>query len=300
MTAGTIARSGNLGADRSGIQSLVRALGTFVTRKPLGAFGAVVVIVLIFVAIFANQIAPFGENQFASDGRLEPPSAQFLLGTDQLGRDVLSRIIYGSRISVLVGFFSVVLASGIGAVLGLTTGYFGHGYDALVMRILDVILSFPLLILALSIVAFLGASPRNIILAIGIVGTPSVARVVRGSVLSEKQNQYVEAARLIGASSWRIMIVHLLPNVMAPLIVMSTLGLAFAILLEASLSFLGLGSPPPTPAWGSMLSQEGQIYFETAPWLAVFPGLAITITVLGFNVLGDALRDVLDPRLKGL
>jgi ABC-type dipeptide/oligopeptide/nickel transport system permease subunit len=268
--------------------------------KPLGMIGLAIVLVLILTAIFADRIAPFGPNQFASSGRLEPPGWPFIMGTDQLGRDVFSRIVYGSRITMAVSLSSVAIYCLIGAVIGLTTGYFGGIYDTIMMRMLDVVLAFPLLILALTIVAFLGASPRNVVAAIAIVGIPGVARVVRGSVLSEKQNQYIEAARIVGCGNYRIIFQHLLPNVSAPLIIMSTLGLAFAILVEASLSFLGLGAPPPAPSWGGMLSGEGQIYFETAPWLAIFPGVAISLAVLGFNVLGDALRDVLDPRLRGV
>lgn len=272
----------------------------FIRQKPLGSFGAVVLLLMVIMAIFAPVIAT--HDPYTQDARavLASPSAQHLFGTDNLGRDVFSRVVYGSRISMTVGLLSVAFGIGVGVIVGLISGYRGGWIDMLIQRIVDALMSFPILVLAMAVVAVLGPSLRNVTLAIGVVTIPLVARVVRGSVLSVKENLYIEAARTLGASGLRIAVFHILPNVFAPIIVLATVRLGVAILTEASLSFLGIGTPPPQPSWGEMLSQRGRLYFEVAPWMALFPGLAITLAVLGINFFGDALRDVLDPRLRGV
>jgi peptide/nickel transport system permease protein len=275
----------------------------FAARKPLGAVSAVILLGLILVAILAPAIAPYDPYQFNLNERglpirLHPPNAQFLFGTDAHGRDVLSRIIYGSRISLLVGFSSVAIGTVIGTVIGLISGYWEGKVDQLLQRAVDTFMSIPGIILALAVVSVLGQSLTNIILVIGLVIAPGASRVVRGTVLSIKQNTYIDAAHAVGAAHWRILMCHILPNVFAPVLVIATIWLGNAIVIEAALSFLGLGTPPPTPTWGGMLSGEGRRNLETAPYLAIFPGFAISVVVLAFNMLGDALRDVLDPRLR--
>ena len=265
-------------------------------KNPLGAVGAVLIVLLLLAAALADLIAPYDPvSQLAR--RLTAPNDLYVLGTDEFGRDVLSRIIHGSRISLYVGVVSVGIALGIGGTLGLIAGYFGGWIDNLIMRLMDVMFSIPSLVLAIAITGILGASLRNAMIAIGIVYTPTFARVARGPVLSVVQHEYIQAARTIGARDWRIIARHVLPNVAAPIIVQTTLSLSTAILAEAVLSFLGLGTQPPEPSWGTMLG-TGRKFMETAPWVAVFPGLAIMLAVLGFNLLGDGLRDALDPRLK--
>jgi peptide/nickel transport system permease protein len=265
-------------------------------RNPLGVVGALLIGLLLLAALLADVIAPY--DPVAQLGRrLTAPNEVYRLGTDEFGRDVLSRIIHGSRISLYVGVVSVGIALGIGGTLGLIAGYFGGWLDNLIMRIMDVMFSIPSLVLAIAITGILGPSLRNAMIAIGIVYTPTFARVARGPVLSVVQHEYIQAARTIGAMDWRIIARHVLPNVTAPLIVQTTLSLSTAILAEAVLSFLGLGTQPPEPSWGTMLG-TGRKFMETAPWVAVFPGVAIMLAVLGFNLLGDGLRDALDPRLK--
>ena len=280
-----------------------RSLLAVARRKPLGTAGAVVTLLLILTAIFAPVIAPFDpyDLNLTERGlplRREAPNGEFLFGTDALGRDVLSRIIYGARVSLLVGFLSVAVGTALGTAIGLASGYWEGKVDQVLQRIVDTFMAFPGIVLALAVVAVLGQSLINIILVISIVIAPGTSRVVRGAVLAIKQNVYVDAARSIGASDLRIVVRHLLPNVVAPVLIIATVWLGNAIVIEAALSFLGLGTPPPTPTWGGMLAGEGQRNLENAPWLAIFPGLAISIVVLSFNMLGDALRDVLDPRLR--
>ncbi len=268
-----------------------------IRKNPIGALGALVIFAIIALAILAGSVSPFDPTaQIAT--RLAPPDGRYLLGVDEFGRDVLSRIIHGSRISLYVGIVSVGIALLAGATMGLLAGYYGGWIDNLVMRLVDIMFSFPSIILAIAITGILGPSLTNAMIAIGIVYAPTFARVTRGPVLSVIQEQYIEAARTLGAGDRRILLRHVLPNVMAPLIVQTTLSLSTAILTEASLSFLGLGTQPPDPSWGTMLG-TGRKYMEIAPWVAVFPGVAIMITVLGFNLLGDGLRDALDPRLRG-
>jgi peptide/nickel transport system permease protein len=268
-------------------------------KHRLALIGAGIILVLIFIAILAPFIAPHDPIEQNLENRLLPPNTEYLLGTDNLGRCILSRLIHGTSVSLQIGVMVVGIAAITGVTLGLIAGYRGGLIDELIMRIVDVLLAFPGIILALAIAGILGPSLYNVMLALAVVGWTSYARVVRGSVLSVKEKEFVEAARALGASEARIMFRHVLPNIMAPVIVMATLGMAHVILAAAALSFLGLGAQPPTPEWGSMLN-DGRAFMRTAPHLTIFPGLAIMVTVLAFNFLGDGLRDVLDPRLKGV
>jgi peptide/nickel transport system permease protein len=266
-------------------------------HHPLGMFGLVVIVLLVTVALFAPLIAPYSptEQNFAV---LSSPSASNLFGTDRLGRDVLSRVIYGARLSLGIGLTAVFFGVVGGTVVGTVSGFLGGRIDTLIQRLVDVMLAFPLLILLLVITAALGASVQNIVIAISIGIIPGTSRIIRGAVLSERNNQYVEAARVMGASDLRVIIRHVLPNVTAPIIVIVSILIPAATLLEAALSFLGLGVPPPTPSWGADLGGQAREYFRVAPWMAIFPGAALSLTVLAFNMLGDALRDILDPRLR--
>ncbi len=253
---------------------------------------------IVIVAIFAPLIAPHDPLEQNIVVRLEPPSAEFLLGTDGYGRDVLSRLIYGARVSLVVGFLAILIAMVIGSTIGIVAGYVGGRFDQIVMGLLDVMLSFPTLLLGLMIAAMLGASLENLIIAIAITEIAPFARVARAPTISLKQRDFVEAGRALGFGPVRIMGVHILPNMISDVIVMSSLWMASAIRTEASLSFIGLGVPPPTPTWGSMI-REGFENILDAWWLAVFPSLAILVTVLALNLLGDALRDAIDPKLRG-
>lgn len=270
-----------------------------VKEKPLGAFGAAVCLVLLFVGIFANQLAPYGYNQLLPGQAVKPPSVAYPLGTDNLGRDELSRIIYGARISVIVGFAATALSIAISVFLGMTTGYFGGVYDLIMQRFVDAWMAFPGLIVLIVAVSLIGAGMWQIIIVLGLQFGIAGSRVVRGSVVATKENVYVSAANSIGATGPRIVYQHILPNIMAPVIILFTTRIGAVVLSEASLSFLGLGIPPPAPSWGGMLSGAGRSYMFLAPWLAIWPGLALTIVVYGVNVFGDALRDLLDPRLRG-
>ncbi|MBI5877907.1 MAG: ABC transporter permease [Chloroflexi bacterium] len=273
-------------------------LGRLPRRHPIGAIGAAVITLVILVALFAQVIAPYSPTSQGGKRLMSPyPETQYLLGTDVLGRDVFSRIIYGSRISLWVGIVAVGLALALGGVTGVLTGYIGGRFDNLVMRLVDVMFAFPSLVLAIVIAGLLGPSTTNAMLAIGIIYAPAFARVTRSSVLAVRNELYLEAARVVGGRDLHIIWNYILPNIMAPVIVLTTLQMSTAILTEASLSFLGLGTQPPEPSWGVMLN-ESRKYMEIAPWLAVYPGLAIVFAVLGFNFLGDGLRDALDPRLK--
>ena len=274
-----------------------------VQRKPLGAVSAAIVCGLIAVALFAPVLAPRDPHAFNLDERglpirMQAPSATFLLGTDPLGRDVLSRIVYGARVSLIVGFASVMIGTLLGTALGLVSGYWEGRLDQVIQRGVDTAMAIPGIVLALAVMSVLGQSLTNIILVIGLVIAPGASRVVRGTVLAVKQQTFIDAAHASGASPGRIVLRHVLPNVFAPVLVIGTVWLGNAIVIEAALSFLGLGTPPPTPTWGGMLSGEGRRNLETAPYLAIFPGLAISIVVLAFNMLGDALRDLLDPRSR--
>lgn len=256
-----------------------------------------VVILLLFVAVFAPLIAPYDPNQTNIKIRLQPPSAEHLMGTDNFGRDMFSRVIYGSRISLYVGFIAVGIGAVFGGVLGAIGGYYGGRLDNIIMRCMDVLLAIPQIILAIAIVGALGTSLLNLMIAVGISQLPRYARVVRASTLTVRGQEFVEAAKAIGARDTRIILENILPNCMAPIIVQSTLGVAQAILAAATLSFLGLGIQPPTAEWGSMLS-AGRQFLRNAPYLTFFPGVAISIVVLALNIFGDGLRDSLDPKLR--
>ncbi|MFC1820544.1 ABC transporter permease [Thermodesulfobacteriota bacterium] len=262
-----------------------------------GMMGALIVMLILLVAIFAPFISPKDPNQMDFGSVLSPPSSKYLLGTDHLGRDILSRLIYGTRVSLAAGVGAVGCSCFLGGLLGLTAGYFGRKTDIIIMRTLDVIWAFPPVLLALAFVAIRGPSLSAIILALGIVGIPIFARIVRSTVLSVREKDYILAAKASGISHFNIMFTHIVPNIIAPVTVVATLTIATTIMIEAILSFLGLGIQPPTPSWGSMIN-DGQRYLRTFPHFSLFPGLAIMITVFAFNTLGDGLRDALDPKLK--
>ena len=270
----------------------------FICTKPLGAAGAAVIILLALAAIFADLIAPYDVYTINPQLQFGPPTLAHWLGTDEFGRDVLTRIIYGARIALFIGFAASLLGATAGALVGVLSAYLGGKTDLLLQRLMDIMLAFPLLVLALAIVTVLGRSIPNLIVAIAIPIVPRTARIVRASALSAKENVYVEAARAIGSSHLRVMLRHIVPNVMAPFLIVVTAQIGSAILTEASLSFLGLGTAEPTPSWGLMLSGGAPMYAEKAPWLAIFPGLAISLAVFGFNLFGDSLRDALDPKLR--
>jgi peptide/nickel transport system permease protein len=257
--------------------------------------GAIIVIVILLVAIFSPVLAPQDPLKMTPK-RLQPPSKAHLLGTDQFGRDQLSRLMYGTKASMAVSFGAVCMAALWGILLGLISGYYGGRIDNVIMRCLDVIFAFPLFLLALVIVAVLGPSLKNLILTIGFIYAATFARIVRGSVLSLREKEFVESARSMGARDASIIFDFILPNIFSPLIVQATFNLSTAIMIEAALSFLGLGTQPPDPAWGMMLN-ESRSFMEISPWMAIFPGTAIMLAVLGFNLLGDGLRDALDPRM---
>ncbi len=266
-------------------------------RGHLAKVGLLVIATLVVAAVLAPALAPYDPTEQRLERMLQPPGGQHLLGTDDLGRDILSRVLYGARVSLLVGVLAVGISLLAGVSLGLVAGYRGGWVDDVTMRVMDGLLAFPALVLALAITAALGPSLRNAMIAIGIVGIPGFARLVRGQVLSLRAQEYVEAARAAGLADGRIVVRHILPGTLAPIIVHASLRVAFAVLAEAGLSFLGLGTQPPTPSWGSMLN-TGREYLEMAPWLSVAPGAAIFVTTLSFNFLGDGLRDALDPRLR--
>lgn len=262
------------------------------------AFGVLVILCTLVVAIFAPYIAPYQPNEQELLNRLNPPTLKHPLGTDGHGRDILSRVIFGSRISLLIGLISIGIGLGVGVPMGLTAGFFGGAYEEVIMRTIDIMMSFPGILLALVVVAILGPGLFNVMIAIGIWSIPIFTRIVRGSTLSLREEQFIEAARALGVGDFKIMVRHVLPNCLAPILVLSSLRLATAILSAAALSFLGLGAQPPTPDWGAMLS-AGRNFLREAWWFSTFPGLAIMFVVLGFNLLGDGLRDVLDPKMQG-
>lgn len=292
MTSATLAAPGVRGEE---LTRLLRRTG--LARNRQGLVGVVITALFILVAVFAGVIAPYPSEEMHPEISLQPPSAQHLLGTDEFGRDVFSRVLYGARISLMVCAISVGLCSIVGLILGLAAGYFGGWIDLVIMRIVDALFAFPVVLLAIAVVAVLGPGLENATIALAIIFTPAYARVARAAALMVMHEQYVEAARSLGASNDRIMRRELVPNMMPALIVQTTLLFAIAIVVEAGLSFIGLGAQPPEPSWGTML-RTGRDFLEIAPWLAIAPGLAIFISVLGFNLVGDWLRDFLDPRLK--
>ena len=284
---------------------LVKSLAGFAKSKPLGVFGAVTMVVLIMVALLAPVIAPFDPYRVHVGDKYAGPFEQsatgktFVLGSDHLGRDTFSRLIHGARISLYVGFASVAIGVTLGSFIGIVSGYFGGKFDLAVQRLVDGFMAFPPLILALTIMAVLGASLENVIIAVCVVLIPGAARLIRSRVLSLREMDYILAARAMGCGDRRIMFRHILPNCLAIYIVFATLTLGWAIVVEASLSFLGVGTPPDVPSWGGMLATASRQWLEVSPWLVLFPALTLSVVVIAFNVLGDALRDVLDPRLRG-
>ena len=268
-------------------------------QYPLGAIGSFIVFIVVFAAIFADFVAPYDPTTTSAKMSLSPPGSAMLFGGDMMGRDVLSRIIHGARISLAVGIGSTILGGVLGTIIGLMCGYWMGLFDLLVQRLIDMMQALPLLVMALVMAASLGPSLENTIIAISIPLVPQVARVIRSNVLSLRELPFVEAARAVGMSDRRIIFRHILPNTLAPLIVLGTAQLGSAILTEASLSFLGLGVPEPYPSWGRMLSESAAEYVRVAPWLVIFPGIAISAAVFGANLMGDAVRDFLDPRNQG-
>lgn len=266
-------------------------------RDPMGRIGLIGVLLIILLSVLASRIAPYDVTEMFTQDKLAGPSARYLFGTDNFGRDVFSRIIYGARVSLKVGIISVGIAATFGLVFGVAAGYFEGRADSLIMRFMDILFAFPSILLALFIVSALGPSITNTMIAIGIVNTPVFTRTVRASVISVKSMEYITSARSIGLKPVTIILKHIIPNILAPFTVQITLALSGAILTEASMSFLGLGIQPPDPSWGSMLN-ESRAYMEIAPWLVIFPAVFIICTILSFNILGDSLRDVLDPKLK--
>ena len=279
------------------------AIATFFVRlvreKPLGLLGAAITLTLLLTGIFADFIAPYGMNETDTGAFLLAPSAEHLLGTDNLGRDVLSRVIHGARISVIVGLSASVISTSVTVLIGLVSGYLGGAVDLVIQRLVDAVMSLPGLILLMVLMAILGTGMVQIIVVIGLMVGIRGSRIIRGAVLDVKENAYVGAARAIGCSTPRILFRHILPNIMAPAIILFTIRVPGAIMLEASLSFLGLGIPAPVPSWGGMIGGQGRNYMFLAPWMGLWPGVALATVVYGVNVFGDAVRDLLDPKLRG-
>ena len=274
-------------------------IGRLFREKPLGAAGAVVFVLFLFCGIFADVLAPYGMNQIAPLKRLRPPSLDFPFGTDNLGRDMLSRCLYGAQLSVIIGFCAAGLATIISIVLGVVSGYLGGKFDLVLQRFVDAWMSFPDLIILIVVVSVVGPGMPQIIGTLGLLLGIAGSRIIRGAVVSVRENMYVHAAQSTGASTFRILWRHILPNVMAPIIVLFTTRVGTVILAESGLSFLGLGVPPPAPTWGGLLSGSGRTFMLQGPWLALAPGLCLTTVVYATNMFGDALRDLLDPRMRG-
>jgi len=268
-------------------------------EKPLGAAGLVIFVLFLLCGIFADLLAPYGMNQISMSNRLKPPSARFWLGTDHLGRDMLSRMLYGAQLSVIIAFAAATLATVISVVVGIVTGYLGGKVDMTTQRLVDAWMSFPELIILIVVVSVLGPGMWQVIFVLGLTFGIGGSRIVRGAVVSVRENMYVHAAQSMGAGTPRVLLQHILPNILPPVIVLFTTRVGAVILVESGLSFLGFGVPPPAPTWGGMLSGSGRTYMYLAPWLALLPGLAITIVVYAINILGDAMRDLLDPRMRG-
>jgi peptide/nickel transport system permease protein len=268
-------------------------------EKPLGAFGFIICMIFLFAGIFADVIAPHGFNQIMPINRMKPPSAMFWFGTDNLGRDIFSRVIYGARLSVIIGLSAASLATVISVFIGIVSGYIGGKFDMLVQRFVDAWLSFPGIVILIVVVAVVGPGMPQVIAILGVQGGIGGSRIIRSAVLSVREQSYIHAAQSIGATASRVMLRHILPNVMAPVIVLFTTGVGNVILAESALSFLGLGVPPPAPTWGGMLTGSARNYMYLAPWMALAPGVCLTVVVFSINMFGDALRDLLDPRMRG-
>jgi peptide/nickel transport system permease protein len=300
MSQQSTAALGSLARPRANFAVRVwKGYWTFAKKKPVGAISLVVLIIFGLTALFADQIAQHSPTVQLSGQSFKGPSADHWLGTDHMGRDLFARIVYGARISITVGFAALLLGKAGGVTLGMVSGYFGGRFDLAVQRFVDAWQTFPSIVLLLAIVTMLGPSLLNVVVAIGIGSMPGTTRVIRSAVLSVKENDYILAAKALGARSPRIIFMHVFPNVTAFVIISASVTLGGVILAESSLSFLGLGVPPPTPTWGGMLSREGREFMIVSPLLGVWPGLAITTVVMSFNLLGDALRDMWDPRLRG-
>ena len=288
--------------DTGELDDLKRPLGqrlwTLVRKQPLGTAGAFVVVMMVIAAATAGIITPYDPERASLQHMLTPPNAEFIMGTDEFGRDIFTRILYGARTALFIGLVSAFVGATVGLIIGVASAYFGGLFDLIVQRIVDIFLAFPLIIMALAVVATLGPGVQNVIIAIVVPFIPQCARVVRSSALSVREIPYVDAARALGYSHTRIILRHMAPNVMAPFLIMLTYFVGQAILLEAVLSYLGMGVQDPTPAWGLMLKGAAVEFIESAPWLSIFPGLGITLAVFGFNLFGDALRDLLDPKLR--
>ena len=269
-----------------------------VLRRPLLVIAIVLIVILVFVTVVGPSLTPYGSEELAA-ARFEPPSSTHWFGTDELGRDILSRVVVGARLSLTIGIIGSVVGASLGGLIGAVTGYWGGKVDLLVQRMIDALQAFPVIILALAIVAVLGSSPRTIMMAAVIAFIPGSTRVIRSAVLETKERDFVTAAVVIGAGDLRILFRHVLPQAMAPYFVLISLFVGVAILLESGLSFLGVGPPPPAVSWGKMLGGESRIYIESAPWALLAPAFALTMVVYAFNLLGDSLRDMLDPRLRG-
>ncbi|MBN1546608.1 MAG: ABC transporter permease [Syntrophaceae bacterium] len=290
--ADTIGDSKRRSSFRTFLERLVR-------ENPLGLIGGIITVFLLFVGIFADFLAPYGMNESNMDQLIKPPSAAHWFGTDNLGRDILSRVIYGARISVIVGLAASSIATVMSLFIGMLSGYIGGKFDMIVQRIVDSVMCVPQLILMMVLITVLGPGMIQIIVALGLMWGIVGSRILRSAVMGIKQNTYVEAARAQGGSIARIILRHIMPNILAPTIILFTTRVPNVILTEASLSFLGFGIPPPTPSWGAMLSGDGRRYMLQAPWMAIWPGLALSVVVFGVNMFGDAVRDLLDPRLRG-
>ncbi|HVM78606.1 MAG TPA: ABC transporter permease [Stellaceae bacterium] len=284
--------------DRALRRSVWQNMASFCVREPMGTFGLFLVLLMAFAAVSADWLAPYDPTSNDFGAMTEPPSWDHLLGTDPFGRDVFSRILFGAQTAMIVGFACAFIGGIVGLVIGVASAYFGGWFDLALQRILDVLMAFPLIILALAVVAIFGTGVHNVIIAITIPLIPRCARIVRASALAIREVPYVDAARACGFGHWRIIMRHMIPNVMAPFLIVITAFVGQAILAEASLSYLGLGVQEPTPAWGLMLQGGAEEFASTAPWVAVFPGLAIALTVFGISLFGDALRDALDPKLR--
>ncbi len=284
------------GRERSAVLAFVTRL---VRRKPLGAFGAVVFLLFLFCGIFAGALAPHGMNEISPINRMKPPSLAFPLGTDNLGRDMLSRILYGARLSVIIGFCAAGLATAVSVSIGVITGYLGGRVDMVVQRFVDAWMTFPDLVILIAVVSVVGPGMIQVIVILGLLYGIAGSRIIRGAVVAVREDLYVHAALSLGARTRRILWLHILPNVLPPVIVLFTTRVGIVILAEAGLSFLGLGVPPPAPTWGGMLAGSGRTYMYQGPWLALAPGLCLTVVVYAINMFGDALRDLLDPRMRG-
>lgn len=282
---------------RGGIVGVLLSIGRFTKRRPLGAIGAFVILVLVITAVFAPMIAPYAYDHQVLTERLEDPSGAHLLGTDNLGRDMFSRIVFGARVSISIGFTAVVISTLLSATIGIVSGYYGGVVDLMSQRVIDIWIALPGIVALVFMIAVLGPSLLNITLLLGVLGSAGASRIVRGAVINMRHSQYMEGGKVIGASDMRMMFRYVLPNVMHVIVVGATVAVGGFILVESSLAFLGLGVPPPFPTWGKMLSVSREYLNE--PWLALGPGVALTLAVFSFNVFGDALRDVMDPRMRG-